>query len=560
MGRASRGFPEHQHGYGRVLMGPVTEDRLVGGRYRLGRELGRGGMGTVWAARDEVLGRDVAIKEVVAPPSLSAEERRLVRERTLREARAAAQVSCSTAVTVYDVVEEADRPWVVMELLPTRSLADLLREEGTLSPRRAAEVGLDVLAALTAAHGAGVLHRDVKPSNVMVDDGRVVLADFGIATLEGDPSLTSSGMLVGSPSYMAPERARGHGPLPASDLWSLGATLFTAVEGRAPFERDSQLATLAAVVGEDTPRAPAAGPLEPVLLALLAKDPGERPDPARLRDMLEAVVRSPDAERPRSARPAPAPVSDATTPIPVVVAPTHRRRLRAVLALLVAALLVAAGALAVTDAMREPSGDEQGVATGPSFPADEGGTSDEAPPDEPAAVDEPAGGSEADPPAEEAPPDQGEQAPADSLPTGYVLHEDPTGFRIGVPEGWEPSTDGPRTYFRDPESSRYLMVDQTTEPADDALADWEANEQAVSQRLADYQRVSMERVDYRDYDAVDWEFTFAGDGDRVHVVNRNVRVDDERAYAIYWSTPDSRWDESFGVFEVAVESFRPAGG
>ena len=237
-----------------------------------------------------------------------------------------------------------------------------------------------------------------------------------------------------------------------------------------------------------------------------------------------------------------------------------------------AALLVAAGALAVTDAMREPSG-EPGAATGPPDPGDEGGTSDEAPPDEPAAVDEPAGGSEADPPAEEAPPDQreqapadeappdqGEQAPADSLPPGYVLHEDPTGFRIGVPEGWEPSTDGPRTYFRDPESSRYLMVDQTTEPADDALADWEANEQAVSQRLTDYERVSMERVDYRDYDAVDWEFTFAGDGDRIHVVNRNVRVDDERAYAIYWSTPDSRWDESFGVFEVAVQSFRPAGG
>jgi serine/threonine protein kinase len=541
-------------------MGPVTEDRLVGGRYRLGRELGRGGMGTVWAARDEVLGRDVAIKEVVAPPSLTAEERRLVRERTLREARAAAQVSCSTAVTVYDVVEEADRPWVVMELLPTRSLADLLREEGTLSPRRAAEVGLDVLAALTAAHEAGVLHRDVKPSNVMVDDGRVVLADFGIATLEGDPSLTSSGMLVGSPSYMAPERARGHGPLPASDLWSLGATLFTAVEGRAPFERDGQLATLAAVVGEDTPPAPAAGPLEPVLHAMLAKDPGERPDPARLREMLEAVVRSPEAERRRSAPPAPAPVSDATTPIPVVVAPTHRRRFRPVLAFLVAALLVAAGALAVTDALRGPSGDESGVATGPSDPEDEGGTSDQAPPDEPTAVDEPAGGSEADPPAEEAPPDQGEQAPADSLPTGYVLHEDPTGFRIGVPEGWEPSTDGPRTSFHDPESSRYLMVDQTTEPADDALADWEENEQAVSQRLADYQRVSMERVDYRDYDAVDWEFTFAGDSDRVHVVNRNVRVDDERAYAIYWSTPDSRWDESIGVFEVAVESFRPAGG
>ncbi|HSK54044.1 MAG TPA: protein kinase [Jiangellales bacterium] len=544
-------------------MGSVTEDRIVGGRYRLRSELGRGGMGTVWAARDEVLGRDVAVKEIVAPPSLSPEERRMLRERTLREARAAAQVSCPTAVTVYDVVEEADRPWVVMELLPTRSLADLLREEGTLTPRRAAEVGLDVLEALTAAHEAGVLHRDVKPSNVMVDDGRAVLADFGIATLEGDPALTSTGMLVGSPSYMAPERARGQGPLPASDLWSLGATLFTAVQGRAPFERGSQLATLAAVVGEETPPAPAAGPLEPVLHALLAKDPGDRPEPDRLREMLEAVLRSPEADRPLGDRPMPAPVSDSTTPIPVVVQP-DRRRVRPVLALLLATLVLAAGALAVTDALRDGQGQEPGVSPGPADPGGEGESADEAAPEDGAAPSPPDDGAAPSPPddgapAEAEPQEQGQQAPAESLPDGYVLHEDPTGFRIGVPEGWERSTEGPRTYFRDPESSRYLMVDQTTEPADDALVDWQANEQGVSQRLADYQRVSMERVEYRDYDAVDWEFTFAGDGDRVHVVNRNVRVDDGQAYAIYWSTSESRWADSFGVFETAVESFQPSG-
>lgn len=544
-------------------MGPVTEDRIVGGRYRLVSELGRGGMGTVWAARDEVLGRDVAVKEVVAPATLSPEDRRLLRERTLREARAAAAVSSPTAVTVYDVVEEADRPWVVMELLPTRSLADLLREEGPLTPRRTAEVGLDVLAALTAAHEAGVLHRDVKPSNVMVDDGRAVLADFGIATLEGDPSLTSTGMLVGSPSFMAPERARGHGPLPASDLWSLGVTLYTAVEGRAPFERDGQLATLAAVVGEETPPAPSAGPLEPVLQALMAKDPDERPDPDLLRGMLEAVVRSPEAaHRPSARPPTPTAVSDSTTPIPVIPPPT-RRRVHPALALLLAALVLALGALAATDALRDGSEGRPGTGTDRSAsgeePADESGA-EGAPPDAAGQADEPerapAGGDRsADGTSQE--PD--EPAAADSLPDGYVLHEDPTGFRIGVPQGWELSTEGPRTYFRDPDSSRYLMVDQTTEPADDALTDWEANEQAVSQRLTDYERVSMERVDYRNYDAVDWEFTFAGDGDRVHVINRNVRVDDERAYALYWSAPDSRWDESVGVFEVAVESFRPAG-
>ncbi|HSK27335.1 MAG TPA: protein kinase [Jiangellales bacterium] len=542
----------------------MTEDRVIGGRYRLGAELGRGGMGTVWAARDEVLGRDVAVKEVVAPPSLAEEDRRLLRERTMREARAAARVDSPSAVTVFDVVEEGGRPWVVMELLPARSLADVLRQQGTLSPPRAAAIGLDVLSALTAAHRAGVLHRDVKPSNVMVDDERAVLADFGIATLDGDPSLTSTGMIVGSPSYMAPERARGAGPSPASDLWSLGATLFTAVQGRPPFERDSQLATLAAVVGEDTPAAPAAGPLEPVLRALLAKEPADRPDPARLRAMLEEVAAAPERERGPAERPTrpvvpagPVAVSDDTTPVPVPV-PRPRRRPPAVLLALVALVAVVAGVLA-WDALREPAGSGTDVTAEPADPSTANPPADPAPAD-PAdpEQDEPAPGDEA-----QGDPAQGDQeqptAPTDEPPAGFTRHEDSSGFSIAVPEGWQVSTEGPRTYFRDPQSSRYLMVDQTTEPADDALADWEQNEQGVAQRLRDYQRVSMERVAYRDYDAVDWEFTFAGDSDRVHVLNRNVRVSDERAYAIYWSTPEAAWADGLPVFQTAVDTFRPAG-
>src|SRR5689334_9739326 len=239
-------------------MTPDSPDgRLLAGRYRLSHVLGRGGMGAVWAAHDEVLGRDVAVKEVVPPPTLTGEERRLVRQRSLREARAAARISHPSAVTVYDVVEDDDRPWIVMQRLDARTLADVLREDGPLPLPRVARLGLDLLDALAAAHAAGVMHRDVKPANVMIGaDGRAVLTDFGIATLEGDPALTSTGLVIGSPAYMSPERARGEPPSPASDLWSLGATLYTAIEGHSPFQRDGHLPTLTAVIVDPVPSMP----------------------------------------------------------------------------------------------------------------------------------------------------------------------------------------------------------------------------------------------------------------------------------------------------------------
>ena len=182
---------------------------LLAGRYRLLGSLGRGGMGIVWHARDEVLGREVAVKEILLPPELPDDERAVLRRRTLREARSAAQLSHPNVVAMYDVVEEEGRPWIVMELVRSRTLAEVVQEEGPLPVRRVAHIGLQVLAALQAAHGVGVLHRDVKPSNVLLGEhDRVVLTDFGIATLEGDSSLTLSGMLVGSPAYIAPERVR----------------------------------------------------------------------------------------------------------------------------------------------------------------------------------------------------------------------------------------------------------------------------------------------------------------------------------------------------------------
>ena len=252
--------------------------RFLVGRYRLISLLGKGGMGTVWLASDDLLRQHVAIKEVRLPPDLDENMRAELRERTMREARAAAALRAHPSiVTVHDIVIEDERPWIVMELVQGRSLGQIIKEQGPLAPERVAGIGLRLLDALGAAHGAGILHRDIKPPNILItDDGRVVLTDFGIATLSGDPSLTQSGMLTGTPGFVAPERLRGEDDGPASDLWSLGATLFAAVEGRPPYMRERPTAVFAAVLMQDPDPMRLAGPLAPVLAGLLEKDPSQR--------------------------------------------------------------------------------------------------------------------------------------------------------------------------------------------------------------------------------------------------------------------------------------------
>ncbi|MFB9903735.1 serine/threonine-protein kinase [Allokutzneria oryzae] len=267
------------------------QGRLLGGRYRLGDLIGRGGMGSVWSAVDEMLRRDVAVKEVTAPAWVSDDERRSLAERTMREARAAARISHPNVVTVYDVVDEDGRPWIVMELVRARSLAQVVEQDGALPPSRVAAIALQVFAALSAAHEHGILHRDVKPGNVLVHDtGRTVLTDFGIATVQGDASLTVSGMLVGAPGYIAPERARGLEVGSASDLWSLAATMYAAVEGKPPFDRTGALPTLTAVLTEDPEPMVKAGPLRPLIEAMLRKEPEERPAPAEVEAVLRRVA------------------------------------------------------------------------------------------------------------------------------------------------------------------------------------------------------------------------------------------------------------------------------
>ncbi|MEV5351628.1 protein kinase [Streptomyces sp. NPDC052693] len=276
------------------------QGRLVAGRYRLADAIGSGGMGRVWRAHDEVLHRAVAIKELTAALYVSESEQAILLARTRAEARAAARINHSAVVTVHDVLEHDGRPWIVMELVEGRSLADAVKEEGRVEPREAARIGLWVLRALRAAHTAGVLHRDIKPGNVLLArDGRVLLTDFGIAQIEGDTTITRTGEVVGSVDYLAPERVRGHDPGPSSDLWALGATLYTAVEGRSPFRRTTPLTTMQAVVEEEAAETRYAGPLAPVITALLRKDPATRPGPSEAEQMLAEAA---EGRRPSGAQ------------------------------------------------------------------------------------------------------------------------------------------------------------------------------------------------------------------------------------------------------------------
>ena len=648
---------------------------LIGGRYRLTEPVGRGGMGTVWAGHDELLGREVAVKEVIPPPELEPGERSLLRERTLREARAAARISTPSAVTVFDVVEEDGRPWIVMERLNAPTLADIVRDEGPIARHRAAAIGLRILDALDAAHAAGVLHRDVKPANVMVPpDGRAVLTDFGIATLDGDPTITRSGLLVGSPAYMAPERVRGERPTPASDLWSLGATLYAAVEGRSPFQRDGQLATVSALVSEEVPPPQRAGSLTPALDGLLTKDPLRRIDAARARALLEeaaewgrAIRRVPAwADGPDTAEghtqafpvvaagaphpptdPAPVPVAadladaddreperdleeeepaavTAAAPASAAAAPSasartaartdggssyaapagrsRASRARAVPAVLLAAVLALVGltiggAQLLRDGTGEGSGEGDPAARPPAAAPVAGATtptpsatatrtkpatrktrsaeptrssvgtpsatpSDE-PSEEPSEEEEEPPAAE-DPPAEDPPADdppaeeEDDSTSAGGAPNGYRTYDDPTGFSVAIPAGWVVSTEATRRYFTDPQTGRVFHVDQTDQPQADPLEDWQNQEEGVSQRLPGYELIRIDPLNYRGWEAADWEFTYDGNSGRRHVINRNVLVSSSQAYALHWNVGASEWESSRDVFDVFARTFTPA--
>jgi len=270
---------------------PKPPDRVVDGRYRLLDRIGRGELGVVWTAEDELFGRAVSIKEVTPPAHLGEDERRRVQQRILRGAHTAARLDTAFAATVYDVVAEGSTSWIVMERFEAPSLDEVLRESGPLSVAETTAIGMALLDALRVAHAAEVLHRDVKPTNVMLTYRGAVLTDFGIAAQNGDPVSVPAGTPLGTRSapYAAPEWVRGQPAGPAADVWSVGATLYAAVEGCSPFERGGQLATMQAVLQDDPPAPRRAGPLAPLLLRLLSKDPAARPTAAQARKRLEQL-------------------------------------------------------------------------------------------------------------------------------------------------------------------------------------------------------------------------------------------------------------------------------
>lgn len=490
-----------------------TTRGLVGERYALRRIIGRGGVGQVWEAEDTVLGRAAAIKEIDLPDRLTDEEREAVRSRVMREARAAARLNHPRSVTVFDVIEEDGRLWLVMELVDGETLAERVRGSGPLSPSEAAAIGMQVLEALRHAHAEGVVHRDVKPSNVLVlPDGSVKLTDFGIASLADDARITSTGMVLGSPSYMAPEQATDAGGGPATDLWGLGATLYYAVEGVGPFDRGEPLPTMHAVVHEDARPSALAGALEPAITALLAKDPGARPSADRTRALLEQAVR-PDAEPLTRTVPAPAtPTSPfpAAQPTPPVGAAAQHDRPRWVVpaALAIAAVLVATVVLV---SLRQP-----------------GETRDD--PSAPATV------------AEAAP--QGD---------GQTYVDEATGYRLSYPEGWRVvRPGGNRVDFRAPDGATYLRVDWVRPPGPSPVGAWQAQSASFRSRYPDYREIAIDDTTYKGFDAARWEYSYSGQ----RASNLGF-VTPRYGFALNFQTGAGNWDRSQDLRRQLEEGFRP---
>lgn len=556
---------------------------MLAGRYRLGEVLGRGGMGKVWRAHDEVLHRTVAVKELTAGLYVAEADRLVLHARTQKEARAAARITHPGVVTVHDVIEYDNRPWIVMQYVDGPSLADAAKESGEVAPREAARIGLHVLSALRAAHGAGVLHRDVKPGNVLLArDGQVLLTDFGIAAIEGDSTITRTGELVGSIDYLAPERVRGGDPGPASDLWSLGATLYTAVEGTSPFRRTSPISTMQAVVTEEPPAPVNAGPLGAVIVALLRKDPADRPTAAETEQMLldamegrepraaqahvptrrfgeDARYGYPDANgpggangsRPSDGATARLPGAAPATTAPPATGPDHahpvtgpasapvtRRagsRWRTVLVVVVAAAVLggAGGLFAMKygDGSGDPGGTGGGTSAGRTPPAKQ--TTPE-------------------------PTDPAQGAP--EIPDGWHRVDDPAGFSLVVPKSWTRQyQDGQIDYTPDGGAHRIRISVDPDPDFDHPYLHMENMEEQLSGRLPGYQRIGMEKNTFRDRPGALWEFTWNETkdhpGPRHGIDQMYYGSSGGPEYALYLTAPQEGWEDSRKKFDIMLRSW-----
>ncbi|MEV6112264.1 serine/threonine-protein kinase [Streptomyces sp. NPDC052109] len=583
---------------------------LIAGRYRLADSIGSGGMGRVWRAHDEVLNRTVAVKELTAALYVSDSDRAVLLARTRAEARAAARINHSAVVTVHDVLEHDGRPWIVMELVEGNSLADEVKERGRVEPREAARIGLWVLRALRAAHSAGVLHRDVKPGNVLLGrDGRVLLTDFGIAQIEGDSTITRTGEVVGSVDYLAPERVRGHDPGPASDLWALGATLYTAVEGRSPFRRTSPLSTMQAVVEEEVDEPRHAGALGPVISALLRKEPERRPGVEEAEQMLAEAA---EGRRPHTAQAfiptqgsgihagGPSTSGYGTGPTAQGYGPTAG-----------ASGYGATGAVSGHGSAGTASGHgSPGTASGygPGAQAGPGrsmtGPTIVGPPPPGPARSRPRrrlrtlalvvavaavlgggaavafqewGGMEQNTgtgggagPATTSPSASGSATPGPNgtVPASWQPYHDPWGFTVYLPKGWKRKLVGVHGDLKQvdytPDGGLHFVriaIDGSPDFAD-AYQHQQDLEQQL-QRLVDYRKVVMKPNIYRDRNGSLWEYTwYALKKDAPHVPGPRHAIEETyfsrsgTEYALYMSTPEQDWAETSKQFKWVLQSWQ----
>jgi len=559
----------------------AVRQMLIADRYRLHEPVGTGGMGRVWAARDEMLDREVAVKEFVPPDWMTDAERDRLRTRTLREARSAARLNHPNVVRIYDVVHSDDLPWIVMEYVPSRSLYQVIGEDGPLPPDAVARIGLEVLDALTAAHRAGVLHRDIKPHNVLIGhDGRVVLTDFGLATFLDDGAVTSPGLIVGSPQYVSPERARDGASTVESDLWSLGATMYAAVEGRSPYARATAMGTLIALATQPPDRPARAGPLASVLNGLLRREPADRLTADEVAYELRAVLaaegqapadRRPELPAPRrpvdeavSVSPAPVllvsespalggsppvpPLDDASAAEPGRSACRSRARL-AVAGGTIVVLLAVAGAGFAT--WQRSHGDEETTQALPVTSTGAGGQGaggfspvvcgdPRVPPDLPRTPQ----------------PGAARSVNGWQLLDGYSYFTIPSAFHIAVPDGWTYEKIGTTFCFRDPGGVRFLSVDPDRNPSGDPIEACrnEANRLTAAGELPQYRQLAIDKVPLLSR-AADWEYTYQGpDGLPMHAMTRWFTADG-RAYALGWATREFDWQVNLSTYSMLKSTF-----
>jgi serine/threonine protein kinase len=540
--------------------------RRVVDRYRLERRIGRGGAGAVWRAHDERLDRPVAIKQIPIAHDTEASSR----NRALREARAAARLHSPNVVQVYDVVEEGGNAYLIMELVDAPNLNTLVRRDGPLEPEAVAAIGLQILDALEAAHRVGIVHRDVKPSNVLMNDEMPRLTDFGIARLGDDPALTSTGVVMGTPAYIAPEYARGEAVGPAVDLYGLGATLYYAVEGQPPFSAGGSLSTVMAVVSEPPRPMERAGPLTELLTELLAKDPAERPRADEIRHRLHGVAdrtqprlllprimpivadngRSASRERtlasvPPIAADAGVDTSEMQRPdVPDPPAPSDmpvRRAARRPAMFAVSVVFLIAAAIGFNELFRSWSAPTAEVSA-PTEVASAPAVAPTAVPTE----------------ASEAPTTGDGMLPVThaTIPGDWVEFA-PGGesYRVQHPPGWEiHDRGGDVTEIRDPDSGTYLRV-RVIDGSLDPIAAWKEQAASWGPTRDGYEHLGIEPTTYQGNEAALWEYRYNDGGVRLHAYNLAVNAG-ERAFTLNLQSHDPNWeDEALVLWPLFLSSF-----